>query len=94
MPLRVEDVPAGTMPEVLRPLIFCDLFGLDAPQARRVLLEAVKGPSRPDGEQGSPAADARGLQRLGGAGPRLPQHAASVIFLPATLPSLAGTGSW
>ena len=32
VPVRVEDVPAGTMPAVLRPLIFCDLFGLDAPR--------------------------------------------------------------
>jgi len=49
VPVRVEDVPAGTMPDVLRPLIFCDLFGLDAREARRVLLKAVKGPTRPDG---------------------------------------------
>ena len=44
VPVRVENMPAEDMPAVLRPLIFCDLFGLDAAEARRVLLEAVQGP--------------------------------------------------
>ena len=50
VPVRVETIPAEDMPAVLRPLIFCDLIGLDAAEARRVLLEAVRGPKRPDGE--------------------------------------------
>jgi TIR domain len=44
VPVRVENVPVEDMPDVLRPLVFCDLFGLDAAEARRVLLAAVKGP--------------------------------------------------
>jgi hypothetical protein len=50
VPTRVEDVPVEAMPAVLRPLVFCDLFGMDAEQAQRVLLAAVAGPRRPDGE--------------------------------------------
>ena len=60
MPVRVEDVPAADMPAVLRPLVFRDMFGVDEEQARRVLLEAVAGPRRPDRKpvfpgQGAPA---------------------------------------
>ena len=43
-------MPVEEMPAVLRPLIFCDVFGVDAGQARRLLLAAVTGPRRPDGE--------------------------------------------
>ena len=50
VPVRVETTPAEDMPPVLRPLIFCDLLSLDAAEARRVLLEAVRLPKRPDGE--------------------------------------------
>jgi tetratricopeptide (TPR) repeat protein len=50
VPVRVEDVPVEMMPALLRPLIFFDLFGMDAEQARQVLLTAVAGPQRPDGE--------------------------------------------
>ena len=48
LPVRVEDVPVEEMPAMLRPLIFCDVFGMDAEEARRVLLVAVTGPRRPD----------------------------------------------
>ena len=84
VPVRVEDVPAGDLPAVLQPLIFCDLFGVEAVEARRVLLDAVKGPTRPDGEpvfpgRGTPG----GLAKLGGAGPRLPGSLPRVWNLPA-----------
>ena len=73
VPVRVENVPADDMPAVLRPLLFCDLFGVDFSEARRVLLEAVAGRKRPDGEPVFPGLGPRGgLSSLGGAGPRLP----------------------
>jgi hypothetical protein len=48
VPFRVENVPADQVPAVLRPLVYRDLFGVTEEQARRVLLEAVAGPRRPD----------------------------------------------
>ena len=48
VPVRVEEVPAAQVPAVLRPLVSRDLFGVAEEQARRVLLEAVAGPRRPD----------------------------------------------
>ena len=73
VPLRVEDVPVEHMPGILRPIMYRDLFGLEANEARRVLLEAARGPGRP-GQ--APAFPGRGVPRqlssLGGTGPRLP----------------------
>ena len=91
VPVRVENITAEDMPAVLRPLIFCDLIGLDAAAARRLLLEAVQGPKRPDGEpvfpgRGTPG----GLARLGGAGPRLPGSMPRVWNLAARNPGFTG----
>jgi hypothetical protein len=47
VPVRLEEVAPKQMPAVLRALIFYDLFGVGADQARRRLLEAVKGPRPP-----------------------------------------------
>jgi hypothetical protein len=60
IPVRIEDVPAAQMPAVLRPLLYRDLFGLAADQARRVLLEAVAGPKRPDRKPVFPGRGTRG----------------------------------
>ena len=84
VPVRVENVSPESLPEVLRPLVFCDLFGQEAPEARRRLLAAVKGPVRPDGEPAFPGSEKPGrLRQLGGGGPRLPGSLPPVWNLPA-----------
>jgi hypothetical protein len=91
VPVWVENAPAENMPSVLRSLICCDLFGVDATEARRVLLAAVAGPRRPDGEPVFPGQDTPGgLRKLGGAGPRLPGSLPRVWNLPARNPGFTG----
>jgi TIR domain/Tetratricopeptide repeat/NB-ARC domain len=84
VPVRVEDVPEDGVPPVLRTLIYADLFGLAAAEARRALLEAVAGPKRPDGEPVFPGRGASGeLRRMGGSGPRLPGSLPRIWNVPA-----------
>ncbi|MCW8382420.1 FxSxx-COOH system tetratricopeptide repeat protein [Streptomyces justiciae] len=85
-PVRVSDVEA---PPILRALISRDLFGLEQAAARRVLLEAVNGPSRPD--DGPPFPGPSGvLRQLGGSGPRLPGTLPRVWNVPARNASFTG----
>jgi hypothetical protein len=87
VPVRVEEVAAGRIPAVLRPMAYRDLFGLDETAARRVLLESVRGPRRPDQEPAFPGQAARSP---GGPGPRLPGTMPRVWNIPPRNPGFTG----
>jgi hypothetical protein len=91
VPVRIEDVPAGQVPPILRPMVYRDLFGLEEDEARRVLLEAVSGPAGPGGKPAYPGQGALGQGPAGqqppGQGASPPASAgASGPRLPGTLP--------
>ncbi|MFC8349554.1 FxSxx-COOH system tetratricopeptide repeat protein [Streptomyces sp. NPDC057280] len=87
-PVRVSDVEA---PPILRAVISRDLFGIEQADARRVLLEAVNGPSRPQAEPPFPGSGPGGvLRQLGGSGPRLPGSLPRVWNVPARNASFTG----
>ncbi|MDQ0605325.1 hypothetical protein QF037_009670 [Streptomyces canus] len=85
-PVRVAEVEA---PAILRPLLSRDLFGLSPVEARRVLLGAVDGPSRPDTEPPFPGSGDM-LRQVGASGPRLPGSLPRVWNVPARNAAFTG----
>jgi hypothetical protein len=91
VPLRIEDVPADRVPSVLRPLLSIDLFGRGEEEARRLLLAAVAGPSRPDAKPAFPGRDASGnVTPAQEPRPRLPGSVPRVWNPPARNPGFTG----
>ncbi len=87
VPVRVEDVPPADMPPVLQTLLFCDLFGVDAAETRRVLLAAVAGPAR--WRTGVPRTwHARWAAEAGGRGPAVAGEPAKGVERPGPQPGL------
>ncbi|NNN37943.1 toll/interleukin-1 receptor domain-containing protein [Streptomyces sp. S3(2020)] len=85
-PVRISRVDP---PAILRPLLSRDLFGLSPAEARRVLLEAVDGPARPDAEPPFPGTHSV-LRQVGASGPRLPGSLPRVRNLPARNAAFTG----
>ncbi|MEU9919597.1 FxSxx-COOH system tetratricopeptide repeat protein [Streptomyces sp. NPDC051001] len=85
-PVRIDRVDP---PAILRPLLSRDLFDLDPAEARRVLLEAVNGPARPDTEPPFPGPGGV-LRQVGASSPRLPGSLPRVWNLPARNAAFTG----
>ena len=90
IPVRVEEVPADQVPPALRPLVYCDVFGVEQEVARRSLLKAVTALGRPEREPGFPGGRPGGLSRLGGAGPRRPGMLPRIWNVPTRNPGFTG----
>ena len=91
VPLRIEAIPVQSIPAVLRPLAFRDLFGLDEEEAKQVLLMTVAGVRRPDGKPGFPGRPAPAfLSSAGDRRARLPGKAPWVWNVPVRNPGFTG----
>jgi hypothetical protein len=91
IPIRVEDVPVTQVPPVLRAIKCCDIVGMSEEWARKAVLEAVKGPRRPDSKPVFPGRGTRrALSRQGEPAPRLPDRFPPVWNIPARNPGFTG----
>lgn len=66
LPLRIEPCD---VPRLLRPLLWCDLFGTDEDEALRRLLAAVRGPGGPQGRPAFPPGTGSRRERPGARAP-------------------------
>lgn len=89
VPIRIEEVPSGTVPVVLRPLVSRDLFAVTEEVARQNLLAAVTGQGRPVSRPSFPGRPEP--PGSNGTGPRLPGTLPSVWGnVPARNPAFTG----
>ncbi|MGW7427035.1 FxSxx-COOH system tetratricopeptide repeat protein [Streptomyces sp. NPDC054813] len=88
IPLRLDHAEA---PPLLRALLAPSLVGLNEEEARRILLDAVAGPRRPDGKPAFPAldSDTRSSTTIG-MGRRFPASLPQVWNLPGRNPGFTG----
>jgi tetratricopeptide (TPR) repeat protein len=87
IPLRIEPV---TVPGLYRPLLAIDLFGVPEEQARRQLIEAIRGRQRPDGRPEFPGTGARLQDGPGTSRPRRPGSLPGVWNVPPRNPAFTG----
>lgn len=92
-PVRIENMPANQVPALLWSLVALDLFGLTEEQARRLLLEAVARPCRPNREPVFPSHGISGrLSSLGQPRAQMPGEYAAGGKLPTRNPGFPGPG--
>jgi tetratricopeptide (TPR) repeat protein len=87
IPVRIEPMQPEDMPEILRSLIFCDVFGMHAAEARRVLLSTVAEAGSPDGEPAFPSHELPAGQPDS---PRMPGSLPPVWTIPTRNPAFTG----
>jgi TIR domain/Tetratricopeptide repeat len=92
VPLRVEEVPAESMPPLARSLVYVDLFGRSEEEAKGELFGAVGGArGHPLGKPPFPGGKiAASVASVGDTGPRLPVREPEIWNIPARNPHFLG----